>query len=129
MTVFEKVRHFFKPFAIFLFILIFLACGYCPLRDALFSAPGHTSQTVPHKTIREIKTFTYHICQESGPDKITPVLAHIANINSLAFIAAVLLIFWASVDDLHKIAVRHQDIAVINANQVSLYLRNKVLRI
>ncbi|WP_426670063.1 hypothetical protein ACPPVU_02230 [Mucilaginibacter sp. McL0603] len=125
----EKIRHFFKPSAILLFILIFLIFGYCPVRDSLFSALGRAPQTAQHKKIGEIKTFTYHICQESGPDKLTPVLAHISNANPLAFIAVGILIFCTSIVDLQKMAIRYQDIAVISSNQVPIYLRNKVLRI
>ena len=128
MIVSEKIRHFFKASALLLFILIFLILGFCPVRDFLFSALGRTPQTAQHKKISEIKTFTYHICQESGPDKKT-VLAHISNASPLAFIAVVIFIFCTGIVNLQNMAVLYQDIAVISSNQVPVYLRNKVFRI
>jgi hypothetical protein len=128
MIVSEKIRHFFKASAILLFVLIFLILGFCPVRDFLFSSLGSAPQTTQHKKISEIKTFTYHICQQSGPDK-KMVLAHISNANPLAFITVVILIFCTGIVDLQKMAVRYQDIAAISSNQIPIYLRNKILRI
>lgn len=110
-------------------MMIFLALGFCPLRNALCSLAKPAPQKIVNKVPEHAKIIVHDGCAATVINKILPFNGHPSNGNPLIFVAILVAVFFAS----SGLLTKDQFLLFKNhrypSDVVPIYLRNHVLLI
>jgi len=109
-------------------IVIFLALGFCPLRNALCALAHPVSQNTNMKAPAYAKIIAHDDCLTAVFSQAIAFQKQLLNGNALIF-AGILLMAFCACGIFREIAPHYSKITVPYPNVVPIYLKNRVLLI
>lgn len=124
----KKVQSL-RSFASLMVMMVFLAFGFCPLRNVLCSLANPLPQKIAHNVPEHAKIIVHDECITTAFNKILPFHQYPSNANLLVFAAILLPGFFAGTGFLTKDQILQSKNHRYPPNAIPIYLRNHVLLI